>query len=208
MIIIIILSLVACTKNENEYIPEKTAEQKEAEKFKVNETLINNFYTACEAVDMTKNNIDIDSISLSDDKSEFFINFQYHRYSFNAIADKDNIINTISIGNTVLMQDGNVINHDVNNYVVTSAQHAKLTTQAEYDVKNNLISPATAEFPGYFLHDDEWIVYRDHTTFIVESWVDAQNEYGALLRYNFTATYDWDGTDDTEPVLIDVVISQ
>ena len=50
-------------------------------------------------------------------------------------------------------------------------------------VKQRLKSPGTAEFSS-----DPRIVYIGDSSFVVTSWVDSQNSFGAMLRMNFTAT--------------------
>ena len=62
-------------------------------------------------------------------------------------------------------------------------------------VKKNLKSPSTAKFPGVL---DGW---GDHTTYIGDqryktvSWVDAQNNFGATVRMNYTAIVEQTGKD-------------
>lgn len=52
-------------------------------------------------------------------------------------------------------------------------------------VKERLKSPSTADFPSLFLKDIEDFVKKDGTIYTVESYVDAQNSYGATIRSNF-----------------------
>lgn len=52
-------------------------------------------------------------------------------------------------------------------------------------VKNNLKAPKTAEFPRPFEYQNH-VKRIDENNFIVTSWVDSQNSYGALIRTKFT----------------------
>lgn len=60
---------------------------------------------------------------------------------------------------------------------------------AQQFVKQKLKSPRSAKFPWSF---DDFKVYQlagegYESTYEVESWVDSQNIYGALIRQRFTA---------------------
>lgn len=56
---------------------------------------------------------------------------------------------------------------------------------AQEEVKAQLKSPSTAEFAPYYTSPD--IVYsRDGDTYGMISWVEAQNDFGATVRENFT----------------------
>lgn len=81
-----------------------------------------------------------------------------------------------------------------NPVIVLSTSHiAMLETLAKDAVKANLKAPSTAKFPGTILEADKWnfgatfkgakegcVLYQ------VQSYVDAQNSFGAMLRNNFT----------------------
>ena len=71
-----------------------------------------------------------------------------------------------------------------------SKQAAYVESQ-EY-AKNMLVSPASAEFP--YMVDDE-IVQWDENTFVINSYVDSQNSFGAMLRshYQCKVVYSSDG---------------
>ena len=57
---------------------------------------------------------------------------------------------------------------------------------AKIVVKDKLKSPSTAKFPWGF---DEYTVKRSGNDFIVGSYVDAVNSFGAMLRQEFVATF-------------------
>ena len=51
-------------------------------------------------------------------------------------------------------------------------------------IKEKLKSPRSAKFPGF----DSRFVKKNGTTYSIDSYVDAQNSFGALIRKNFRAT--------------------
>lgn len=55
-------------------------------------------------------------------------------------------------------------------------------------VKQSLIAPSTARFPGW-LEQPEPESHAELGTVTYDSWVDAQNAFGAMLRTYFTCTY-------------------
>jgi hypothetical protein len=66
--------------------------------------------------------------------------------------------------------------------------------RAKVEVKRNLKSPSTAEFPplpsGPLYSNGQVIIAKGSATcqFSVSAWVDAQNSFGAVLRQNFSVT--------------------
>ena len=57
-------------------------------------------------------------------------------------------------------------------------------TYAEGYVEDRLKSPSSAEFPGIFERQDH-IKKLNATTFEIDSWVDSQNGFGAVVRTRF-----------------------
>lgn len=59
---------------------------------------------------------------------------------------------------------------------------------AKQSVNYVLKSPSSAEYPGSFFNPYEgWNIYsEDNQTIVVESYVDSQNSFGAMIRTNFT----------------------
>lgn len=55
-------------------------------------------------------------------------------------------------------------------------------------VRNNLKAPSTADFQ---LCDEASSIYQRERVFTVNSYVDAQNAFGAKLRYDFTCTAEY-----------------
>jgi len=59
-------------------------------------------------------------------------------------------------------------------------------TMAQHCVSDHLKSPASAQFPGLFMHREDWSVGRvSADTVRVSSYVDSQNAFGAMIRSRF-----------------------
>jgi len=63
------------------------------------------------------------------------------------------------------------------------------------NVKARLRSPSTADFP--FL--DFQVTRRGTSAYVVTSYVDAQNAFGATIRSNFVCTIEYQSGDDADP---------
>lgn len=104
------------------------------------------------------------------------------------------VILTLAIGftcNNILCSDTDKSN---NEYKPDSSMAYVMSKEF---VKRNLKSPATAEFPvGIFAH------YEGDSVYIVNSYVDAQNTFGALIRTEFYVKIKDNGNDNWK--LIDI----
>lgn len=56
---------------------------------------------------------------------------------------------------------------------------------AEDFVKKRLKSPSTAEFPGLF-EKDKHVTELENDEYLINSWVDSQNDFGAMKRSKFS----------------------
>jgi hypothetical protein len=66
--------------------------------------------------------------------------------------------------------------------------------QCEEFVKNRLKAPSTADFP--FL--DRTVIPEGANTYIVRSYVDAQNGFGAMIRSDFRCEIRYNGGEDAD----------
>lgn len=68
----------------------------------------------------------------------------------------------------------------------------ELCTRAQRAVKEQLKSPASADFPGCVLGVGEYEIRtnEDRSKAAVKGYVDAQNSFGAMLRYRFVVLFD------------------
>jgi len=66
----------------------------------------------------------------------------------------------------------------------TSQQRMLAYSYAESFIKQKLKSPSTAKFPGVF-EKNEHVSFQDTNVYLINSWVDSQNGFGAIIRSNF-----------------------
>jgi len=87
-------------------------------------------------------------------------------------------------GDIVLYKDGKVVNN-INNYTISDAEKGEFIYYAKEYVEQGLKAPSTAEFPGTILGISDWKVSRNKDVVTVQSYVDSQNGFGAMIRSNF-----------------------
>ncbi len=75
-----------------------------------------------------------------------------------------------------------------------SDEFKKCWILAKESVKNNLKSPSSADFPLLY---DEVSIRKSGRTYIVESWVEADNSFGAHIKNEFTVTIEKDSISDS-----------
>ena len=129
----------------------------------------------------------------------------YEDYYVTANLGEDGSLLSIMSGQIFFWADGEVVKQ-VQDVFVTTEQYAKLAYKSEDLVKAQLKSPSTAKFPGKIMDKSEWKITKSGNTYFVNSWVDSQNSFGAIIRSEFIVQYDWDGSDDTEPTVVDLAI--
>jgi hypothetical protein len=54
------------------------------------------------------------------------------------------------------------------------------------EIKKQLKSPSSAKFPG-IIEETEYVIQGDDQMYIMRSWVDSQNSFGAMVRTEYTA---------------------
>lgn len=110
-------------------------------------------------------------------------NISYKGYTVTLIVINKKT-DSIYSGDITLFENGKVVN-DINDYIFDTADEGKFIYYAEEYVKQCLISPSTAKFPGLVLERNEWKVSRKKDVVTINSYVDSQNGFGAMLRSNF-----------------------
>ena len=68
-----------------------------------------------------------------------------------------------------------------------------------------LLSPSTADFPGTFLGAEHWEVYKHDGFLYIQSWVDSQNAFGAVIRNDWEITMNLETNEITRIILGDEV---
>ena len=64
--------------------------------------------------------------------------------------------------------------------------NSEIWVLAKHEVESNLKSPSSAKFPS--MRSDEVRITEVGGKYIVKSYVDAENSFGASIRSNFTVT--------------------
>ena len=95
-------------------------------------------------------------------------------------------------GNDAFGVDPNDYKSPTRPVTLSEDEKAALWALAEKAVKNELKSPSTAQFPASY-GSDGVSFGKTGDTYYVESYVDAQNELGAVVRVDFMVTAHLDG---------------
>jgi hypothetical protein len=104
----------------------------------------------------------------------------------------ENAIFSISRPNLVLYdRDAGGVLNNISDYSIDSTEKGALIYYAQEYVKQGLLSPSTANFPGLILELDQYKVARKKDVISVQSWVDSQNAFGAVIRNNFIVQFSY-----------------
>ena len=187
---------------ENE---KKEAEKKKenAQKAGVSVNAFENMLVACQIID-----IDYDKVSNVTPKDNWANGkrcaFDYKGYQFLVYFNQDETVNSINSGTIKFYENGEKV-EDLKNRLITTEEKTQLKTWAEENIKKILKSPSSAEFPGgFFSPFEDWSFSKNGTIYTVSSYVDAQNSFGAMIRSQFTITYEWkDGTGKVISLIFD-----
>lgn len=178
-------------KNNKPY--KESAAEKFANKHKLSTKKGINYYNALKNIGIKPENIDIK------EKSENSISFDYEFYSFKTIFEGDKV-KTLNSGDIYFIKDFKK-KENVKNRIATAEERALLITKTKTIVKSVLKAPKTADFPGTIMESESWEITKNKKTYIVSSYVDAKNSFGAEIRSEYTLAFDWNGDTDTLPEL-------
>jgi hypothetical protein len=118
------------------------------------------------------------------------IGFRVKYGELNLIAYfKDGSLSQIKFADNFLYNDGKIIG-TVTDYTMTVSEQTDLQLKCQEGVKAILKAPSTATFPSIL----EWRFGKDKERIIVQSYVDAQNSFGAKLRSQFQFIFSPDGS--------------
>lgn len=95
----------------------------------------------------------------------------------------DRSINMVRYADNDLYSDGS-IKSTLSDYTFTLEEMSQLELSAEKAVKSILKAPSTAKFPNM----NEWGFAKKDGKIYIQSYVDSQNSFGAMLRSNFQIT--------------------
>lgn len=79
----------------------------------------------------------------------------------------------------------------ITNYTLGAIERSTFMYLAQEAVKQVLKAPSTAQFPDPIFSDGQWHVGRNHDLVTIQSWVDAQNSFGAMIRSDFIVQFDY-----------------
>lgn len=94
--------------------------------------------------------------------------------------NSDGAIYNIRYADNDLYKKGEVISK-LDKFIVTSIEEVQLQSETEEVLKSILKSPSTAKFPK----TSEWKIWKQDGQTIIQSYVDSQNSFGAMVRSEF-----------------------
>ena len=190
-------------KNEKEKEILNEEKEKNAQKANVSVNAFENMLTAFEVIGIEYGKIS--NISSEDNWANGKrCSFDYSGYQFLVYFNQDETVNSINSGTIKFYENGNKV-EDLKNRLITTEEKTQLKLWAKDNIKNILKSPSTAEFPGGFLSPfEDWNFSKNGTSYTVSSYVDSQNGFGAMIRSQFTITYEWkDETGEVTSLIFD-----
>lgn len=97
--------------------------------------------------------------------------------------NEDNTVNMVKCGDYELYNQDKVLTK-LTDITLTNEEMSNLNIMAQELVKSALKSPSTAKFPKI----TDWKFAKDKEQIIIQSYVDSQNSFGAMLRSEFQLT--------------------
>ncbi|MBY0122151.1 hypothetical protein [Bacillus sp. S/N-304-OC-R1] len=89
-------------------------------------------------------------------------------------------ISLIKYGDNTLYENNSVV-ASLTDFILTEEEKAELKYKCQETIKGILKAPSTAKFPNY----NEWRFGKKSGEIIIQSYVDAQNGFGANIRSKF-----------------------
>lgn len=188
-------------KKEQEKLNAKKAEN--AKKAGVSVEAFENMINACKVIDIEYGKIS--NITAKNDWANGKrCSFDFSGYNFLVYFNQDGTVNSINSGTIKFYENGKKV-EDLKDRLITTEEKTQIKMWAEEHVKAVLKAPSTAKFPGSFLSPfEDWSISKDGNKFTVSSYVDSQNGFGAMIRSDFTITYEWkDGTGKVVSMIFD-----
>lgn len=105
---------------------------------------------------------------------------------------EDNTVYSIKYAGNFLYNN-NKVESKLTDYYLTNQEQSELEINSEKMVKDILKTPSTAKFPNIL----EWKFYKEKDKIIIQSYVDSQNSFGAMIRSEFQITLASDKTTVT-----------
>lgn len=92
----------------------------------------------------------------------------------------DKTVSSIKYATKYLYQNGAVVSN-LSKHSISINEASQIQIGSENTIKKILKSPSTAKFPKL----TEWYIVKDDGVITVQSYVDSQNSFGAMLRSKF-----------------------
>lgn len=93
--------------------------------------------------------------------------------------------------------DNNTVVSKMSDFTLTLDEQTNLQINSQKMIKSFLKSPSTADFPNI----TEWKFNKDKEKIVIQSYVDSQNSFGAMLRSEFQITLTPDGKTATSLII-------
>ena len=118
--------------------------------------------------------------------------FETDQYDFTVTASDDVYRIFQPGGGAVFYENGEVVLtiDDIENTKIGSSEKVQYYDIAKEIVKSNLKAPSTADFPTLLFSSSDIVMQRNGSIVAVQSYVDAQNSYGAEIRSNWLVEFE------------------
>lgn len=94
--------------------------------------------------------------------------------------NKDGNLNLIRYADRTLFENGTVVTR-LSDFMLGNSEKSNLQIRSQNSIKAILKAPSTADFPNI----REWYFGKDNGVITVQSYVDSQNDFGAMIRSEF-----------------------
>jgi hypothetical protein len=124
------------------------------------------------------------------DGADTYFTIDADSYILDVVVGEDEIF-SIAYNGVNMYMDGKVTHtlRDVQAREITSSDGGKYYEMAKDLVKNNLKSPSSAKFPSYLWEGDQISMGRNGDYVVVQSYVDADNSFGANIRSEYIVEF-------------------
>lgn len=140
------------------------------------------FIDACTAAEIPLSDIS-DGELTSDDP--LTIEFSYSDCLFSAVFNDTGTV-TLKSGEVTFIKADELL-ETADNRIVSTTEKYELKSSVKKFIKDNLISPVSADFPGNILDPfADWEFTKNGNSYVVSSYVDSSNAFGVIIRNTFT----------------------
>lgn len=100
------------------------------------------------------------------------------------ITDELKEIDAIYYGDYTIYENGELVNN-IMEFQMTSEEKATYELMIKKIIEDSLVSPSTAKYAKH----SEWKYHKNFESYIIESYLDSQNAFGATVRTDFQFTF-------------------